>query len=174
MAFAILMYCHTSFAQGDFILLKKHNKTVKRIFQGDQFSFSTNSGVYKEGLISKIQNDSIYIKQFVVKQIPTTIGTYILDTAGSLKFVYNYKDINTIGEKPKGFNLSAGGYTLMGGSVLLILGSGVVYLADRDKFSPELLIGSAILGGVGFLLTKIGSKGIVIGKRGYRLQYMPI
>ncbi len=166
------MFCKTSFAQRDFILLKKHNKTILRIFPGDNFSFTTNSGVYKEGLITKISNDSIFIKQFVIRKIPTTIGTYILDTAGSIKSSYNYNDIKLIGEKQKGFNFVAGGNTFIGGSILLVLGSGVVYLVDRNKFSPQLLIGSAILGGAGYLLTKIGSKGIVIGKRGYRLQYM--
>ena len=83
-----------------------------------------------------------------------------------------YKDIKIIGEQQKGFNFITGGNTFIGGSILLVVGSGVVYLVDRKSFSPKLLIGSAVLGGVGYLLTKIGSKGIVIGKRGYKLQYM--
>ena len=62
----------------------------------------------------------------------------------------------------------------MGGSALLIVGSGVSYLIDKDKFSPELLIAAVGLGGVGYLLSKVGAKGTVIGRKGYALQYMDV
>lgn len=169
------LVCQTSFAQGDFIILKKKNKSIQRIFTGDNFSFSTKSGSFYNGLVYATRNDSIIIQEFVIKKMPTTLGTYILDTLGSMKYSFHYKDIYSIGQpKNKGFNLFASGSSLIGGSILLIVGSGVVYVADRKKFSPELLIGSAVLGGVGYLLTKAGSKGIIIGKRGYSIQYIHI
>jgi hypothetical protein len=61
----------------------------------------------------------------------------------------------------------------MGGGALLALGSGVVYIADREKFSAPLLLSSIGLGTIGYFMAK-GKKGgnaIPIGKK-YKLVYM--
>jgi hypothetical protein len=55
---------------------------------------------------------------------------------------------------------------------LLTLGSGIEYLADRKHFSGTLMAASAGLAVAGYFLSKSGSKGMVVGKKGYRLQYM--
>ena len=59
----------------------------------------------------------------------------------------------------------------MGGGALLVVGSGVVYLADRNKFSTPLLIAAAGLGTLGYFMAKGGSNGMVIGKK-YQLLYI--
>jgi hypothetical protein len=47
-----------------------------------------------------------------------------------------------------------------------------VYVADREKFSPALLGAAVGLATVGYFMSKSGSKGIVIGKKGYQFQYI--
>ena len=159
----------------DFIILKKKNKTVRTYYAGSNIEFVTTNGAYRNGVINKVQNDSIFMQEFVVRRIPTFVGNYILDTAGSYRFSYNYNEIKIFGSKEqKKFNVNGSGAALLGGGILLTLASGVVYLADRDKFSPALMGASAGLAGLGYLLTKSGSKGIVVGKKGYRLQYMGV
>ena len=59
----------------------------------------------------------------------------------------------------------------MGGGIFITLASGVVFLADNKKFSPELLVAGIALGGLGYILSKQGGKGMVLGKK-YKLEYI--
>ena len=56
---------------------------------------------------------------------------------------------------------------------MLTLASGVVYVADRKKFSLPLLLTSVGLGTIGYFIKKKkkGGSGMVIGKK-YKLVYM--
>ena len=158
----------------DFIILKKKDKTIRSYYAGTQIEFITTTGAYRNAVITRIMNDSIFLQEFIIRQIPTTLGFYITDTAGSYRFAYNYKQVASIGKQQKGFNVSGSGAALMGGGAVLILANGVVFLADRKKFSPALLIASAGLAAIGYFLSKSGSKGIVIGKHNYRLEYIKV
>jgi len=156
----------------DFIILKKKNKTIRNIFAGYNLEFVTTSGVYRDAYINAIINDSIYLQEFQIYRRPTTLGTYILDTVGSFRYVYHYKEIGSFGpKKEKGFNVSGSGSALMGGGALLTLASGVSYLANKEKFSPGLLAAAVGLGGLGYLMSRSSGKGMTIGKK-YTLQYM--
>jgi hypothetical protein len=168
----ILLAFQARSQNADFIMLKKNGKTVKSFYAGTQIEFISVNGAYRNALIEKISNDSLFLREFIVNRVPTQLGVFITDTAGSYHYSYNYKDIASIGKKRKGFNLQASGGALLGGGILLTVASGVVYLADRSKFSPQLMIASVGLGGIGYLLTRIGRNGIVIGKHGYSLEYM--
>ncbi len=171
----ILFYPVDMIAQGsDFIMLKKRNHTLQTYYTGSNIEFITTSGAYRNGLINSIKHDSIYMQEFVVRRIPTTFGTYILDTAGSFRYVYHYKEIKAFGKEQKGFNVSGSGAALLGGGILLTFASGISYLIDKDKFSPGLLGAAVGLGTLGYFMSKSGSKGTVIGKRGYHLQYMGV
>lgn len=171
--FLLCITSHCVYAQpSDFIALKKKGKTVRSYFSGTQIEFITSSGAYRNALINRIFDDTLYLQEFEVRILPTTFGTYIRDTVGSYRFKYHYKQVASLGPKKQGFNWSGSGSSLMGGGVLLMLGSGVVYLADRDNFSPGLLGAAAALTGIGYFLNKSGSKGIVPGKKNYTLEYI--
>jgi hypothetical protein len=164
-----------SFSQSaDFIQLKKHNKTITTFYSGSQIAFTAESGAYIDALINGIKNDTLYLQEFIIRYLPTTIGTYIIDTAGSYHYKYNYRQIAAIGQKPKtNFNTRGSGAALLGGGAVLTLASGLVYVADRKKFSAPLLLASVGLGTLGYFMAK-GKKsggGMLIGKK-YRLVYM--
>ena len=100
------------------------------------------------------------------------MGFYVIDTAGSLSLLIHTKTLPQIGKKIIGFNWSASGAALLEG-ILLTLASGVVYLADHDKFSPELMGAGAGLGRtVGYFISRSAGRRIIIGKRKYRLEYV--
>jgi hypothetical protein len=162
----------TTKAQSDFIILKKKNKTVKTFYAGTHIEFTSVNGGHRDAQITQIKKDSIYLQEFLVQMVPSTLGYFIVDTVGSFRYVYYYKDIKLFGKENKHFNVRGSGAALLGGGALLALGSGVVYLVDRKKFSPTLLYASVGLAGLGYLMSKAGSKGIVVGKKHYRLQYM--
>jgi hypothetical protein len=173
----IILFFFVSFGASaqpsDFIVLKKKGKTVRSYYAGTQIEFVSTGGAYRNALVNVIRNDTLYLQEFLVRQIPTTFGTYMLDTAGSFRYAYHYNEIASLGPKAKrGFNMQGSGASLFGGGILLLLGSGVVYLADREKFSPALMGGAAGLAALGYLMMKSGSKGTVIGKKGYSLHYV--
>jgi hypothetical protein len=170
--FLCVVQAHIVKAQStDFILLKKNKITKATYFVGSTIQCTIQSGVFINGQIEAIKNDSIIIKQFDVRQVPTQLGVYILDTVHTYYFKINYKQIKAIGTPGRKFNWSASGASLMSGSIVIAIASGIVALVDNKRFSPNLLIGGAALGGLGYLLYKNGSKGIIIGKK-YALVYV--
>jgi len=172
---AFLFISAASFAQtADFIILKKHNKTVATFYSGTNIAFTAESGAYIDAMINSIEDDTLYLQQFIIRYLPTTIGTYIIDTAGSYHYKYHYNQIKAIGRKERtGFNVKGSGAALLGGGIVLTLASAVVYLVDPEKFSAPLMITSAALATIGYFMAK-GKKGggaMVIGKK-YKLVYM--
>ena len=172
---ALLFISITSLAQtADFIILKKHNKTIATFYSGTNIAFTAESGAFINANINSIQNDTLYLQEFIVRYLPTTIGTYIVDTAGSYHYKFHYNQISAMGRKEKtNFNVKGSGAALLGGGILLTLASGVVYLVDPEKFSAPLMFTSMGLATIGYFMAK-GKKGggaMVIGKK-YRLVYM--
>lgn len=168
--FLFSVSCYSQSA--DFILLKKKNKTIQTFYAGTTINFTTISGAYIAAHINGLKNDSLFLQEFIIQYLPTTIGTYILDTVGSYHYQFHYNQIKALGRSvKKGFNTKGSGASLFGGGVLLTLGSGVVFLADKEKFSPGLLIVSAALATAGYFMAKGGSSGMLIGKK-YKLLYM--
>lgn len=166
--------CQHLFCQSaDFILFKKNHKTIGTYYAGNTIAFTNQQGNYIEALITQIKNDTLFLRQFVVQQVPTNLGVYILDTVASYRYQYHYNQIKAIGKSGSKFNVSASAATLMGGGILLTVASAVVYLADREKFSPQLMIGGAALAGIGYLMARLGGKGMMIGKK-YSLVYVGV
>lgn len=141
-------------------------------YAGSNIEFVTNTGAYRNAVITNIKNDSIFLKEYIINRIPTTLGFYVVDTAGSYHYDYSYKQIAYFGKVNKKFNVGGSGAALFGGGILLTLASAVVYVADNKNFSPALMGAAAGLAGIGYLLNKASGKGITIGKNHYYLQYM--
>ena len=164
----------TEAQSSDFILLKKRSKTIETYYAGTNIAFTSNTGAYRDALIEKIRNDTLYLREFITQYLPTTFGTYILDTLGSYHFAYHYNQVAVIGRKEKkSFNMRGSGAALFGGGSVLVLASGVVFLVDRARFSAPLLIASAALAVAGYFMMKGKSSGIIIGRK-YRLVYMGV
>jgi hypothetical protein len=160
-----------SFAQSsDFILFKHKDRTIKTFFVGGQISFTSNSGAFIEANITNIKNDTLFLQEYIIRQVPTQLGIYMLDTTYYYG-QYHYKQILSIGRTGRRFDWGGSGAALMGGGLLLTVASGVVFLADNKKFSPELLGGAVALTGIGYLMSRSSGKGMVIGKK-YSLVYI--
>ena len=61
----------------DFLLLKKKDKTIQSYYPGSNIEFTTVNNIYRNGVITILHNDSIFIKEFLIRQLPTTLGTYL-------------------------------------------------------------------------------------------------
>src|SRR6187549_2369236 len=89
------------FAQNaDFIILKKRGKTIQTFFSGSNITLTSTTGAYIKALISGIKDDTLYLQEFIIRYLPTTLGTYIIDTAGSYNYKYHYNQVAAIGQKP--------------------------------------------------------------------------
>ena len=65
----------------DYIVLKKkNNRTLKTYFPGTFISATTFTGFNLNGIIKQIKNDSVFIEQQEVRQVPTQFGVPALDT----------------------------------------------------------------------------------------------
>jgi hypothetical protein len=170
--FILLFFSYSSIAQStDFLLLQHRNRTIATYYAGNHITFTTTTGSSIDADITQIRNDTLYLQQFIVQQVPTTLGVYMLDTTGSYRFRFHYNQIKSITTTGRHFDFSASGASLLGGGILLVLASGVVYLVDNKDFSPALMIGGAVLAGAGYFISKAGGKGMIIGNK-YKLVYV--
>ena len=163
-------------AQSDLLILKKNYHTIETFFPGSEMTFSTSNRFYKAN-VSSIKNDSIFLIQYDVRQIPTTLGVYILDTVSTYNFAVNYHDIKSFGKNRNGFDLSSSGAALFGGGILLTTAGLVTWIVTKPNTeyhaSPQFVIGAAVLAGIGYLLMKTANKNIKLGKK-YSLDYIKV
>ena len=178
----VLTLCLLFFFSGraqpsDILILKKNNRTLQTFFPGNEISFNTASDYYN-GVIQSINHDSLFLIQYDVRQVPTNLGVYMLDTVAAYHFAINYKLITGFGKnRNKKFDWSASGGALLGGGILLTtVGLGTwLFTKPNTRYyaSPYLVGGAALLGGIGYLLVKSNSKGLVLGKK-YFLKYIQV
>lgn len=160
--------------QADFLIFKKKDKTIKTYFAGTQIQFVTKTGAFRDARIERIANDSLFIREYLVRQVMTSMGFYVTDTAGSFHYAYHYKDIQIVGVPPQKFNWNASGSSLFGGGILLTAASGISYLVDKKRFSPELMLAGVGLGLVGYGIIRFTGRPKIIGKKGYMLEYIAV
>ena len=165
-------------AQSDLLLLKKNHKTVQTFFPGSEMRFSTSLRYfYGDVYVTSIQRDSVFLIQYDIRQVPTNLGVYVLDTIARYNFGINYKDITGFGKNSKKFDWSASGSALFGGGILLsTIGLGTwIFTKPNTRYhaSTGLIVGSAALAGVGYLLLKAHNKEMKLGKK-YSLTYLKV
>ena len=177
LAISLLIFLSGKAQPSDLLVLKKHKRTLKSYFPGDEIFFNTARGNYY-GYIKSIKNDSLFLVQYDIRQIQTSLGVYILDTITSYSFAINYKEIISLGKnKQNHFDWSASGGALFGGGIILTtvgLGTWIFTKPNTQYYaSPYLVGGAALLAGIGYLLLKSKSKGQLIGKK-YSLEYIRV
>ncbi len=177
--FSVGVFCAVSCTAqpSDILILKKNNRTLHTFFPGNEINFSTSTR-YFNAIITSINHDSLFLIQYDVRQMPTNLGVYVLDTVGIYRFAINYKEIIALGEiKSNKFNWSGSGGALFGGGLLLTtVGLGTwLFTKPNTRYyaSPYLIGGAAILGGIGYLILKSGNKKMALGKK-YSLEYINV
>jgi len=161
----------------DFLILKKKERTLQTYFPGSEMVFNTSTKNY-DAIIKSINRDSVFLVQYDIRQVPTTLGVYIMDTVGTYPIVVNYKEIVGFGkDKNKRFDWSGSGGALFGGGILLTtVGLGTwIFTKSNTQYhaSPYLIGGAALLAAIGYLLGKTNSKELILGKK-YSLEYIPV
>ena len=174
----VIFVYHAGISQpSDFIILKKDQHTIKSFFAGTNISFRTSDGDYA-GEITAVKKDSLFINQYDIRQVPTNLGVYVIDTVATYRLAVNYRDIIKIENlKRKGFDWTASGGSLFGGGILITaVGLGTwIFTKPGTQYhaSPVLVASGAALAGIGYLLLRSHSNKYSIGKK-YKLEYIKV
>lgn len=172
----ILAAIETS-AQGDMIVIRKGDRTIKTIMKGSVTSLLTrNGGQLVNAQITDIRRDSIFYKELVVRQVPTALGVSHLDTMATSIRSLHYNDIAGIPRSRKFGQLSAGNILVLGGGGLLAVNLiNAVYLNyppfAKDNLSNILPASAALVTGI--VLNKLRKNFYFIGKKN-SLRYIPM
>lgn len=172
-----LFFFSVSAQPSDLLILKKKGRTIRTFFPSSPISFHTDQRSY-DAYIQSIYNDSLFLLQYDVRQVPTNLGVYMLDTVATYHFAVNYKEIEGFGkDRNRKFDWSGSGGALLGGGVLLTtvgLGTWLFTKPNTQYYASPYLVGSAaLLAGIGYLLAKSAGKGMEIGKK-YSIEYIRV
>ncbi len=160
--------------KSDIIVFKKgNNRTLKTYFSGTQIHFISIAGTDVQGMIRKIEKDSLYINIYDARPQYTMWGTSFWDTVSVSLSRYHYKEIREIMKPTQHFGFIRNGFLfIMGGISYAFLHSvNAWYL--KEKIDPRTIAysGGSVL--TGLLLKKIHRNTIRLNKRHY-LQYIPL
>lgn len=172
--FAILV-THISYAQQDFLLVKKRNKTVASYYTGNPITFRTTSGQWVDAYINKIINDTLYIKEFELVRYVNAWGMPAVDTMWRNRRKITTKDMAAFPRKSQSvnyikdgtlFQVASGGYILL--NVINTLSDGDAIFENNNGMRLGI---AAVVFAIGTLMHSSRSPVIEIGKK-YRLQYI--
>jgi len=173
--FLICLSCNQLLAQGsDMVVLKKGpERTLKTYLSGSQIHFVTIAGTEVQGMIRKIQKDSLYINIYDERAAYTIWGTSFWDTVSVGLSRYHIKEVREIFKPREKFSFIKNGLIfMMGGSAYAILHSvNALYL--KQPIIPSTMAISGAVALTGFALGRIHKKTLTLGNK-YYLQYIPV
>ncbi len=157
--------------QNDFLSFRKKDRTISTYFKGMPIAFIHTSGSQVHGIIEKVYNDTLYIKQYDIRMSPTYWGTRVRDTISHYDLKFHYREIAAIPKPPKAFEFVRNGTLLMvggGGYAFLHTFNGLV---QKRKIYPSTLAVSGGVAALGFTMHNLRKYYYPIGKK-YRIEYI--
>jgi hypothetical protein len=168
----LLLFVHAACAQSsDFLVLKKNKKTIRSYFASSYIVFRTQNGGEFNVQIERISKDSLHVIEYLIVQVPTRLGVYVLDTAARYRYRFHVNEIKSIHLDKRGFNFARSGSTLMGGALLLTVATGISYIVDRKRANVNLMLAGLGLGVAGYFISRLQTTNYVIGRK-YQLKYV--
>jgi hypothetical protein len=173
----LILSAFTVSAQNNILLLRKHNKTFKTLFEGKYIAFDTKQKSYASGIITKIGKDTIYIRHFEILKSATEYGGVYFDTSFRYTTAIHIKDIGAIHPFRSMSGYANTGFMLMiaGGGVMVLGAVNGIYRKENigEWYKPSGFISAGVLAGTGYLLRRASKKKYVIGKK-YQLKILSI
>jgi len=156
----------------DMVVLKdRSGRTVKSFFAGIPIGFGTTSGKYVDGIIKKVERDSIFIQHYDIRRAMTMWGTQVQDTVSIYWTAYHPNEIAWLRKPAAKFEFVRNGMIFMIGGVgyALLHAINAAYL-DQPVVWGTMGIAAGIAAG-GYIMFKLRKKRYVVG-RGYELRYI--
>ena len=175
--FLFLLANTFAIAQNNALLLQKKGKTQQSFFPGHYISIKTKQGNFADGLITRIHQDTVYIRHFDIQQEVTPYGGVYFDTAFRYTTAIHLNDIGALVlHKSRSRNRTNGNILLIAGGGVLALGAiNGLYRKEppREWYKPSGYISAGILTGLGILLKHPGRNLLRVGKK-YTFKILPL
>ena len=175
LAFFAVFIITSSFAQSDFIQLKKKNKVIKTWFRGNDFYGQLSNGQWITAVIYKIQYDSLYLRPYIVRTLPNRLGLPFLDTTYYGIMPVHINALHAFPKEGEAFSYVKNGliFQIAGGGYILL--NVINTLSDNEPVFgsdnlPQLTIAAGVLA-VGVVLGLTHKSTYTIGKK-YRIEYI--
>ncbi len=81
-AILLLLFVSTSYSQHNILFLKQGSRTIYRFWKGSIVAFQTQDKEWQKGEITKLTNDSVYIKPRIVRYYMMGTDTIYLPVVG--------------------------------------------------------------------------------------------
>jgi len=164
-------------AQSNVLLLQKKHKTFKSYYEGHYITLETVDNNYADGVITRIKNDSIYIRHFDIEKSYSDYGGIYFDTAFRYTTAIHVNDIGRILIiNPKSNRKSNGTILVVAGVGVMVLGAvNGLYRGDppKDWYKPSGYITAGLLTALGIWLRRSADKKYSIGKK-YQLKILAL
>lgn len=174
---ASLLFTLAASAQNDVLLFQKKGKTKHTFFNGRYISLQTRQGNFADGIITRIQEDTIYLRHFDIQRSATDYGGIYFDTVFRYTTAIHYRDIGALFSMKDLTNRYRNSTILMmaGGGVMVLGAVNGLYRGDppRDWYEPASYITAGALAGLGILMRRTTKFKTVIGKK-YTLKILPL
>ena len=97
----------STFAQSDFIQLKKKDKVIQTWFKGNYIYTQLKNGQWINAVIYNIKDDSLYLRPYIVQTFINRLGFNFLDTTFYGLMAINANYLHAFPKKDEGFSYPA-------------------------------------------------------------------
>ena len=159
-------------AQPNFVVLRKHNQTIKTYFPTSYFVFQLSNKQWLEGRIKMIRDDSIFVNLMAIRQVANYFGLPTVDTVRLGLFKVHVNEIYALPKDDKHSGILANGVIFQAAGAGYI-GLNIINGIGKSEpiFSAQNASNLSIAAGVfaiGTLLHKTYKDTYILGKK-YRL-----
>jgi hypothetical protein len=168
---------NSSFGQSDFFQLKKRDKVLKTWYKDNYIYLQLKNSQWLNAVIYKIQDDSLYLRPYIVQTYVNRLGLNFLDTTFYGLMTIHINNIRAFPKEDEGFSYVKNGliFDIAGGGYLLL--NVINTLSDGDQvFGSDNIAKISIATGVlalGIVLGLTHKSTYIIGKK-YRLEYISV
>lgn len=106
-----------TFAQPGFVVLRKHNQTIKTYFPTSYIIFQLSNKQWIEGRIKTIKDDSIYLNQMALRHVINYLGLFAIDTVRLGIFKVSVNEIYALPKEKESFGFIKNGSLLQIGAI---------------------------------------------------------
>ena len=172
-----LFIINSSFGQSDFFQLKKRDKVLKTWYKDNYIYLQLKNDQWVNAVIYKIQDDSLYLRPYVVQTYVNRLGLNFLDTTFYGLMTVHINNIRAFPKEDEAFSYVKNGliFDIAGGGYLLL--NVINTLSDGDQvFGSDNIAKISIAAGVlalGVVLGLTHKSTYIIGKK-YHLEYISV
>lgn len=159
----------------DIIVLKDRKRVIETWFAGQNIRLQLKNEQWIDGFISRIQNDSLYLRPFVTQVLPNRWGMPYVDTTFYGMMNIAVTDIRAFPKTDESFSYIKNGFIFQVGAAGYLALNLINTLSDNEPFFgednlPNVVIAAGVFA-AGTVMQVLHKSTYVLGKK-YRVEYI--